>query len=218
MTIPKWINTTDALFEVADERLGEFVDDHTIETFKMANVLLLQALVDGMLPSRPLNPSEYSCEFESDRQQVSFPLNEDGTIPHTFWNYFKEAWEQQASTLPTLQRNRAQFGECVEFECTGLIDNGRMIGTAGTVLVERAKLPGRHRRKRGERGAPYAEKDAEIVAQAIEAIRAGESIAAAIKHFAPMIPSNGTPESRERRLRKKLKAQGYASRILNPAI
>lgn len=51
MTIPKWINTTDALFEVADERLGEFVDDHTIETFKMANVLLLQALVDGMLPS-----------------------------------------------------------------------------------------------------------------------------------------------------------------------
>lgn len=218
MTIPKWINTTDALFEVADERLGEFVDDHTIETFKMANVLLLQALVDGMLPSRPLNPSEYSCEFESDRQQVSFPLNEDGTIPHTFWYHFKDAWDPRALPRPILHQDRAQFGESVEFVLNGLIDNGRMIGTAGTVLVERAKLPGRHRRKRGERGAPYAEKDAEIVAQAIEAIRAGESFAAVLKRFAPMMPGNGTPDSRESRLRKKLRARGYTSRILNPTI
>lgn len=213
MTIPKWANTTDALFEIADERLGEFVDDHTLETFKMANTLLLQALVDGTLPSRPLNSSEYSCEFESERQQVKYPLNEDGTIPHTFWHYFKDAWDRQASTLRTLQRDRAQFGECVEFECTGLVDNGRMIGTAGTVLVERKCLPGRHRRKRGERGAPYAEKDAEIVTQAIEAIDAGESIAAVIKRFAPMMPGNGTPDSRESRLRKKLRARGYTSRI-----
>lgn len=218
MKVPKWISTTDALLNIANERLGEFVEDHTVEVYKAARALLLESLIDGTLPSRPVNPSEYSCVFESERNRDSYPLNDDGTIPQAFWFHFKEACDRKAVTLVALKRDWARFDECIEFVCTGLVDDGRLIGSAGTVLVERSKLPGRHRRRRGERGAPYAEKDAEIVMQAIEAFRCGESFASIVKRFAQMMPGDGTSESRERRLRNRLKEQGLTSRILNPEI
>lgn len=208
MKIKKWISLSEAVELIIDKRFAETVGDHTLATYRYAYTLILEALESGSLPARPKSPDLYKFEFVSDTDHRSIPLIDDGTIPATFWHHLKSTYDE-APGLASIYRDYAEITPFVRFrQSRGIKDSGFLTGEAGTVLVERTKLPVRIR-QRGERGsnriegqdATYTEADQPFVDQALNRISKGEDRTLVIQALAPgMVPASVQISSKERRL------------------
>ncbi|WP_374527270.1 hypothetical protein [Novosphingobium sp.] len=206
MAIEKWIGIAEAVEDLINSRMATLVDDHTLESYAYAYDILVGALADGSLPSKPLNIDEYSLEFSSDVEVQSIPLGNDGTIPLVFWHHFKSV-RASVPGLPVDKVNEeyVELLPFTSFRQTRLKDNGVLTGEAGEVMVLRAQIPGSLPKRRGERGpSKYAEKDRQIAQEAARLIMAGEPQSNVVKRLA--LQMDGASENaKESRLRGLLK-------------
>lgn len=204
MAIAKWIPLAAAVEALIESRMAELVDDHTIESYAYAYRVILGALADGTLPSVPEATEAYHLDFVSEAEEVSFPLEEDGTIPTMFWFHLKSVYDAKPGLLVE-EEDYAELSPFTSFRESRLKDDGILTGEAGKVLVERAKLPGDLPKRRGERGAQYAEMDRPIVNEAVRLIVAGEPRPAVISRLASRM-EGASDHARKARLRTLLKS------------
>jgi len=200
-----WIPWWDAYVELADifEARGFEVEPAHHE----ARRSLMQQLVEGALPARPDDRSNFSLHFSSGEEQTEISLTDHGWVPATFWYYFHQAKnedELRNHATESWDKHHCRFQLHV---AVGLKNGGELIGYVEGLELLRERIDGLPRR-RGERGKKYALEDAVATRRAIEAIKSGEDRDKAIARFAADLPG-ASLDSRKRRLRLHVKNAGF---------
>ena len=206
-----WISISKAVEHIVDrdvKRLGEF----RLELYTQAWRALGDRLKSSELCARPNSREDYKCSFTSTSRNEVVPLNDDGTIPATFWFHFEEALAMRPAIATLVGgTNASRDQDNFHFlQVEGLIDNGRLEGRARGVTVNRDGLGNLLPRPGGRKGTRKVDR-IPVLTRADRSIKSGrQTPASALAHFWKQIDDpSATDDSKRRWLRRALERKGY---------
>lgn len=205
MADKEWLPIEEAVELLVNKRMGDF--DEYVEIYSFVWRILANYLQNGSLASRAERDGTFRLVFESYTETVEYDLLEDGQIPALFWFHFFEAQSLGSQSLASLHSTstaQASSGSFWFEQNQNLKDNGKLIGVANGVEVERSSLPGNPPGPRGRRmGHQYD--DSEIVLRARSMLANDVPLKMVLRELAPSMEGGGEIDSKKRRLRERLR-------------